>query len=66
MSLLQRLLTILDIGLKTTASIVGGPVGAGLNLADQLEQLALHAAAAYQSESGQPIDLTKVPQETKV
>lgn len=65
-SILQRLLMILDIGLKVTAGIVGGPLGAGLTVAQGLEQIALHANAAYQQEVGQPINMTKVPPELPV
>jgi hypothetical protein len=66
MSILARFLTIIDIALKATSNVVGGPIGAGLSIADALEQIALHAAQAYAAETGQPIDLTKVPPETKV
>jgi len=65
-STIDRLLSILDIGLKTTAAIVGGPAGAGISAADALLQIGAHAKAAYEAETGQPYDLSKVPLEDHV
>lgn len=66
MSTLQRLLAILDVALSTVGGIIGGPIGGGLKLADAALKIAQHANAVYQSETGQPIDLGKIPAETPV
>jgi len=65
-STLQRLLTILDIALSTVGGIIGGPIGGGMKLADAALKIAEHANAVYQAETGQPIDLSKIPAETPV
>ena len=66
MSIFDRIMLILGIGLKVASGVVGGPVGTALSVAQGLEQIALHANAAYIQAVGQPIDMTKVPPETTV
>ena len=65
-SSLDRLLSILDLGLKSASALTGGPIGAGLNLADTLLQIGAHARQVYETETGQPYDLSKVPYEEEV
>jgi hypothetical protein len=65
-SSIDRILSILDFGLKSASALTGGPLGAGLNLADMLLQIGAHAKQVYEKEIGQPYDLSKVPLEEHV
>lgn len=65
-SSVDRLLSILDIGLKALGAATGGPLGAGLNIADLMLQLGAHAKTVYEKETGQPYDLNKIPFEDHV
>lgn len=63
---LTRVLSIIDLGLKSAGALTGGPLGAGLNLADALLKIGAHARAVYEAETGTPYDLSKVPLEDHV
>jgi len=65
-SAIDRILAILDLGLKSAGALTGGPLGAGLSLADALLLIGVHAKAVYEAETGQPYDLSKVPPEDHV
>jgi hypothetical protein len=60
---LQRLLAILGVVTEALGTAVGGPIGTGLKFADFFIQIAQHASAAYEAETGQPLDLAKIPRE---
>lgn len=64
-SKLTTILAIVNAALQGL-TIVGGPVGAGAALGTVFENILLNALQAYQMETGQPIDLTKIPLETPV
>jgi hypothetical protein len=55
---------IIDMGLKGLAMVPG--VGAIPGLADIFLHIIQGGMAAYQAETGLPLDLTKIPQETLV
>jgi hypothetical protein len=59
-------LSILDLTLKTLGASLGGPVGAGISVADALLAIGAHAKQVYEQETGQPYDLSKVPPEAEV
>ena len=70
-SKLQNILGIINLalqGLTIAASFT--PVGAAINAGVKLEQIfqtmLTNALQVYQQETGQPIDLTKIPLETPV
>jgi hypothetical protein len=65
-SALDKILKILDLGLKSAGALTGGPLGAGFNLADGLLLIGVHAKAVYEAEVGQPYDLSKVPPQERV
>lgn len=64
MSKAQLILAIIQAALAGLAAIPGGqlPSAAGLAFIGILQ----NGMAAYQLETGQPLDLTKIPQETPV
>jgi hypothetical protein len=63
-STLDRLLKILDAGLQSVAALTTGtPISGGATVADLLLQMGIHAKTAYEAETGQPYDLSKIPQE---
>jgi hypothetical protein len=70
-SKLQNILGIINIALQGL-TIAGSftPVGAAITAGVKLEQIfqtiLTNALQAYQQETGQPIDLTKIPLETPV
>lgn len=65
-SKLDSVLKWLDFGLKAASSLTGGPIGTGLSLADLALAAAIHAKQVYELETGQPIDLNKIPPEEPV
>jgi len=66
-SLLDRLLSIADLAASGISAVTTGtPIGAGASMADILIKMGQHAAAAYEAETGQPYDLSKIPQEDLV
>lgn len=65
-SSLERILAIIDIALKSGSALTGGALGSGLNLADAMLLIGVHARAVYVAETGQPYDLAKIPFEDKV
>jgi ABC-type uncharacterized transport system permease subunit len=70
-SKLQNILGIINIALQGL-TIAGSftPIGAAITAGVKLEQIfqtiLTNALQAYQQETGQPIDLTKIPLETPV
>lgn len=64
-SKLQTILQILNAALQGL-SLVPGPIGAGSALAVVFENIIANAVKAIQNETGQPIDLSKLPLETPV
>ena len=63
-SKLQTILAIINAALQGLTLVPG--IGAGAALGLVFENILKNALAAYQAESGQPIDLTKIPLETTV
>jgi hypothetical protein len=68
---LQNILTIINAVLQGLSLIPGlGAVGTGIAVAGSIEQvlqgILTSALAAYQQETGKPIDLTAIPQEALV
>ena len=59
-----NILMIIDMGLKGLAMVPG--VGAIPGLADIFLHIIQGGMAAYQAETGMPLDLTKIPQEDLV
>jgi hypothetical protein len=60
-SLSSKILAIINLVLQGLTLAVPGSAAAV-----SLGALLIHALAAYQAEVGQPIDLTKIPQEAQV
>jgi hypothetical protein len=60
-SKLNSILSLINIALQglSLLPIVGGPA----SLADLFLNILQHGLTLYQQESGQPLDLTKIPQE---
>lgn len=68
---LQNILNIITIalqGLTVAGSFtpVAGAINAGVKLEQLFQQMLMNALQVYQSEVGQPIDLSKIPLETPV
>lgn len=63
-SKLQNILSIINIALGALSVIPG--FGAPIALEQAFQKILTNALAAYQQEAGQPIDLTKIPQEALV
>lgn len=63
-SKVATILAIIDAALKglSAVPIVGGPAA----LADIFVSIVQNGMAAYQAETGQPLDLSKIPLETPV
>ncbi len=64
MSKTQLILVILQTALTGLAVVPGGAVASGAGLA--FVQIIQNAVLVYQAETGQPLDLTKIPLETLV
>lgn len=64
MSKTQLILIILQTALVGLSAVPGGQVAAGAGLA--FTQIIQAAMQAYQAETGQPLDLTKIPLETPI
>lgn len=64
MSKLQNILGIVDAALKGLAQIQTAATPAGI--ADIFVHILQGGLAAYQAETGQPLDVTKLHQETPV
>lgn len=54
---LTNLLGVLELGASITMKVAGGDVAAGAGIADGILSMIQKAMAAYQSHTGQPIDL---------
>jgi hypothetical protein len=65
---LQNILTIINEVLSGLTLIpgIGQSVAAGVALEQTLQGILTAALAAYQQETGKPIDLTAIPQEALV
>lgn len=64
MSKTQLILAIIQAALTGVSTIPGAAIGAGAGLA--FVQILQSGLQAYQLETGQPLDLTKIPLETPV
>ena len=64
MSKVATILAIIDAALKGLAAVP--VVGGAAQLADIFVSIIKNGMAAYQAETGQPLDLTKIPLETPV
>ena len=64
-SKVQNLLAIIQAAI-TGLTLVPGPVGADAGLAGIFIGILNSGLAAYQAETGKPLDLTKIPLETPV
>ena len=64
MSKTSLILAIIQAALAGLAAVPGGAVASGVGLA--FIQILQNGMAAYQAETGQPLDLTKIPIETQV
>jgi hypothetical protein len=67
----QSILNIINIALQgiTLAGSftpIGGAIAAGVKLEQLFQGMLSNALSAYQAETGQPIDLSKIPTETLV
>jgi hypothetical protein len=64
----QTILSIINIALQglTLVPGLGTEVQAAIAIEQMFQGLLTKALAAYQAETGQPLDLTKIPQEAKV
>ncbi len=60
-SKLSAILNIINIVLGALSTIPG--LGAPIAVEQALQKILSNALAAYQAETGQPIDLSKIPQE---
>jgi hypothetical protein len=66
-SKVDRLLSILQLVLGAGSTILGAtPVGGAISLADVALGIIGHAKALYEQETGQPLDLSKIPTEANV
>jgi hypothetical protein len=70
-SKLQSILNIINIALQGITSAgsftpIGGAIAAGVKLEQLFQGMLANALAVYQAETGQPIDLSKIPIETPV
>lgn len=68
MNILQMILEILSVA-TGAAQVAGGSnpdVAAGAALAAALESIATKAVAAYEAQTGTPLDLTKLHPETEI
>lgn len=65
-SKLALLFSILTIAANTIGTVLGTPIGADIKIAGALVQIAQHAFAGYQAETGTPLDLSKIPAETPI
>lgn len=70
-SKVQNILGIINLalqGLTIAGSFtpVGGAIIAGVKLEQVFQQMLTNALLVYQQETGQPIDLTKIPLEAPV
>lgn len=68
---LQSILNIITIalqGLTVAGSFtpVAGAINAGVKLEQLFQQMLMNALQVYQSETGQPIDFSKIPLESLV
>jgi hypothetical protein len=65
---LQNILSIINAVLTglTLVPGIGTGVAAGVSLEQVLQGILTNALAAYQQETGKPIDLTAIPQEALV
>ena len=63
-SKVQTILSIINAALQGLSLIPG--LGAPVAIEQTFQRILTNALAAYQAETGQPIDLTKIPLETKV
>lgn len=63
-SKLQSILAIINIALQglSVISVLSGPI----KIEQFFQGILTNALAAYQAETGAPLDLTKIPQETPV
>jgi hypothetical protein len=63
-SKLQNILSIINLALQglSTIPVLSLPIA----LEQTFQKILTNALAAYQQETGQPIDLSKIPQETPV
>jgi hypothetical protein len=61
---LQNILSIINLALQalSTIPILGVPIA----VEQAFQKILTNALAAYQQETGQPIDLSKIPQEAPV
>jgi hypothetical protein len=60
-SKLQSILLIINLALQALSAIPGAAVPIAIEQA--LQKILTNALAAWQAEVGQPIDLSKIPQE---
>lgn len=65
---LQNIISIINGVLQGLTLIPGLGVGvqAGIAIEQTLQGILTNALSAYQQETGQPIDLSKIPQESPV
>jgi hypothetical protein len=68
MNILDEILSILTLATQAAQSIGGSipPIEAGATIALALEQIAAKAIAAYEAQTGTPLDLTKLHAEAPV
>jgi hypothetical protein len=65
-SKVQTFLAILELALGTAAGVLSGGASADVKLVATLLQIALHANSVLQAEIGQPIDMSKIPEQSQV
>jgi hypothetical protein len=63
-SKLQNILSIINIVLGALSAIPG--LGVPIQIEQAFQGILTKALAAYQAESGQPIDLTQIPPEAQL
>jgi hypothetical protein len=63
-SKLNSILQIINLVLQALSGIPG--LGVPIAIEQVFQRILTNALAAYQAETGQPLDLTKIPQETLV
>lgn len=64
MSKTQLILVIIQSALAGLSAVPGGQIASGVGLA--FVQILQNGLLVYQQETGQPLDLTKIPLETQV
>lgn len=65
-SKLDTVLSYIDAALQYGSALAGGPIGQGLSLADLALKAVEKLKATYEAETGQPLDLSKIPTEDHV